>query len=105
MMLELLAASLVNKYPFGGMLRHQYIAGPFLLIGAFIVLDTLASRAGPTPKTALAAVPLAASIANLIVEGPKLIFYPGVVILKKEFNSWRSAFPAAPRPFTWTTGA
>src|SRR6185437_15740220 len=31
MVAELAFAGFANKYPFGGLLRHQYIAGPFLL--------------------------------------------------------------------------
>jgi hypothetical protein len=90
MVLELLAASLAGKYPFGGMLRHQYIAGPFLLIAAFVVLDAL-----PNLRYAIPAVVLAASIANAVIEVPKLIFYPGVVLLQPEFDAWHSAFPNA----------
>ncbi len=93
--LEILAASLVNKYPFGGMLRHQYIAGPFLLIAAFVVLDALVKRASPVLRTSLAAALLIGCTANLIVEGPKVIFYPGVVLLRNEFAVWRAAFPNA----------
>ncbi len=93
MVLELLAASLADKYPFGGMLRHQYIAGPFLIIAAFAVLNGLITASSQPVQYAISAVVLVASITNLIVEGPKLILYPGVVLTTKEFNSWRSAFP------------
>ncbi len=90
MVLELLVGALARKYPFGGMLRHQYIAGPFLLIAAFVVLDAL-----PSPRYAIPVLALAASIANAVVEVPKLIFYPGVVLLKPEFDIWHAAFPNA----------
>ena len=90
MVLELLAASLARKYPFGGMLRHEYIAGPFLLLAAFVIVDTL-----PFARTTIPALLLAASIANAIVNVPKLIFYPGVVLVKEEFDTWKAAFPAA----------
>jgi len=88
--LELLAAALARKYPFGGMLRHQYIAGPFLLIATFVILDAL-----PNLRYVIPILALTASIANAIVEVPKLIFYPGVVLLKPEFDAWHSAFPNA----------
>lgn len=90
LVVELLAAALARKYPFGGMLRHQYIAGPFLLIAAFVVLDAL-----PTFRYAIPALVLTASIANAVVAVPKLIFYPGVVLLKPEYDAWHSAFPNA----------
>ncbi len=93
MVLELLAASLAQKYPFGGLLRHQYIAGPFLLIAAFVLLDALVSMVGPTMRRAIPALLLAAIVVNLIVEWPRLIVFPGLVLLKEEFNAWRSAFP------------
>jgi len=95
MVLELLGASLIRKYPFGGMLRHQYIAGPFLLIAAFVVLDFIVAKAVPAIRVAIAAAVLVASVANCIVDGPKLIFYPGVVLLTPEFDAWRTAFPGA----------
>jgi uncharacterized membrane protein len=93
MVLELLVASLARKYPFGGLLRHQYIAGPFLLIAAFVFLDAVVSTVGPNLRRAIPALLLAAMVGNLIVEWPKLIVYPGLVLLKDEFNAWRSAFP------------
>jgi hypothetical protein len=91
--LELLIASLARKYPFGGMLRHQYIAGPFLLIAAFVTVDGLVDLVGPILRRTIPALLLAALVANLIVEYPKLIVYPGLVLLKDEFVAWRSAFP------------
>ena len=93
MVLELLVASLARKYPFGGLLRHQYIAGPFLLIAAFVLLDDLVSRLGSIMRRAIPAVVLAAVVLNLVVEWPTLIVYPGVVLLTEEYNAWRAAFP------------
>ena len=93
--LELLTASLADKYPFGGMLRHEYIAGPFLLIASFVVLDALISLAPQPLQYAIPALLLTASVANAVIGVPKLIFFPGVVLMKDEFNAWRSAFPDA----------
>jgi hypothetical protein len=93
MVLELLVASLVRRYPFGGLLRHQYIAGPFLLVAAFVFLDALVSTVGPNLRRAIPVLLLAAMVANLIVEWPKLIVFPGLVQFKDEFNAWRSALP------------
>jgi hypothetical protein len=93
--LELLTASLFQKYPFGGMLRHQYVAGPFLLIGSFVVLDCVVSHAGQRLRLAVSAFVLAASICNLIADGPGLIQYPGAVLMEAEFKAWHAAFPDA----------
>jgi hypothetical protein len=93
--LELLAASLAHKYPFGGALRHQYIAGPFLLIAAFILVDAAFSHVRPILRRGVPALLLAASIANLAGQWPRLIVYPGEVILKEEFDAYRAAFPDA----------
>jgi hypothetical protein len=93
MVLELLVASLAQKYPFGGLLRHQYIAGPFVLIAAFVVLDSLVSVVGRRRQYAISALLFGASIANLIAEGPKLIQYPGAVLVQRQFDAWQSAFP------------
>jgi hypothetical protein len=90
MVAELMLAGVANKYPFGGLLRHQYIAGPFLLIAAFAVVDTLFPW-----RNAIAAVLLLVSVAGLVVNGPKLILYPGLRLWKDEFNAWHSAFPNA----------
>jgi hypothetical protein len=91
--LELLIASLARKYPFGGMLRHQYVAGPFLLIAAFVLVDSLVAVARPILRRTIPALLLPALIVNVAIAGPKLIHYPGQVLLKDEFIAWRSAFP------------
>jgi hypothetical protein len=96
MTVELLAAALARKYPFGGMLRHQYIVGPFLLIAGFAILDTLIPATAVLMRRAVAALVLAASIGNLIARAPSLILYPGVTLMQEEFNTWNSAFPDAP---------
>jgi len=95
MVFELLLASLLQKYPFGGMLRHQYIAGPFVLIAAFVALDCLLTLTPRRLRYAIPALLLAASIANFVAEEPKLILHPGAVLVQDEFNTWRSAFPDA----------
>jgi hypothetical protein len=86
MILELIVASCARKYPFGGMLRHQYIAGPFLLIAAFVLVDALVGLVGPILRRTIPALLLVAVIANLIVEWPMLIMYPGEVILKRRLH-------------------
>jgi hypothetical protein len=91
--LELLAASLAREYPFGGLLRHQYIAGPFLLMAAFVMADTFTSVGSPALRIAMPALLLTGCVANLIIEGPKLVLYPGQVLLNDEFIAWRAAFP------------
>ncbi len=91
--LEMLAASLVQKYPFGGLLRHEYIAGPFVLLAAFVVLDSLVSRTRGRLRHAIPPLLLAASVANLVAAVPPLIVFPGSVIMQEEFDAWQSAFP------------
>ncbi len=99
MILELLVSALAQKYPFGGMLRHQYIAGPFLLIAAFVSMDALVDLVGPVLRRAIPALLLTAVIANLIVQLPKLILGSDSVpmqdeyVLQEEYTAWRSAFP------------
>jgi uncharacterized membrane protein len=93
--LELLLASLLQKYPFGGLLRHQYIAGPFIFIAAFVVLDCLVAVAGPRLRRATAGLLLAASVGNVVAGGTGLIQYPGATVMQAEFALWQSAFPNA----------
>ena len=40
----LLTASVMGAYPFGGDLRHQFILFPFVLITAFVLMDSALSR-------------------------------------------------------------
>lgn len=94
--LELLVSSLLGTYPFGGLLRHQYIAAPFLLLAAFVVLDRCMGVAGRLlPKQVVAGVLGAAILVNLVVRWPRLIVFPGAVILTEEFNTYASTFPGA----------
>ncbi len=93
MVFELFAASLARKYPFGGMLRHQYIAGPFLLIAAFVVADSLYAIAGTALRRAVPGLLLAACLANLVAAAPALVVYPGLLLLKKEYAAFQSVFP------------
>lgn len=98
LVLEMAAGGLARKYPFGGLLRHQYIAGPFLLIAAFVPLDAICSKPGLSPvsrmlRRALPVLLSAAIAANLAAQWPKLIQYPGEVILQSEFNEWKTGFP------------
>jgi hypothetical protein len=92
---ELLVASLARKYPFGGLLRHQYIAGPFLLIAAFALVDYFLSTSSPIAQRVASVLLIGAMAANLAVQWRRLIVYPGEVILKSEFDTWKSAFPGA----------
>lgn len=92
MVLEIMTASLARKYPFGGLLRHQYIAGPFLLIAAFVFLDALVSISGSVSRRAIPVLLTAALVVNLAVQWPSLIVYPGAVLLQDEYDSWRAAF-------------
>ncbi len=89
----LYAASLARKYPFGGMLRHQYIVGPFLLIAAFVVADSLYAIAGPALRRVLPVLLAGASLANLVAAAPTLIVYPGLLLLRKEYSAFQMAFP------------
>jgi 4-amino-4-deoxy-L-arabinose transferase-like glycosyltransferase len=92
--IEIVLAAMVDKYPFGGMLRHQYIAGPFLLIALFAILDTIPA----TPIVSALAVTVSAI--NLALAWPSLILYPGVTLLADEYNTWRATFPQAQGVYT-----
>lgn len=95
MIAELLAASLAQRYPFGGLLRHQYIVAPFLLLAAFVFLDALASVAGPIATRGLAILLGAAIVANPAYDWQKVIEFPDHVVLEHEFAAYSAAFPRA----------
>jgi hypothetical protein len=91
--LEMIAAATLGKYPFGGMLRHQYIAGPFLLLTAFAVLDRMSPK---VPRAVIPALALCASVAGFAAQRTSLVRFPGAVIGTEQYQAWRAAFPHAP---------
>jgi len=91
--LEMMAAAILGQYPFGGMLRHQYIAGPFLLLAAFAVLDRLSRK---LPRAVIPALALGASVAGFATQRADLIHYPDTVLRTEQYRAWRAAFPHAP---------
>jgi hypothetical protein len=80
MMSELVGLSIARVYPFGGLLRHQYVVGPFLILAAFVVIDRLASLVRRRARIALTAATALVLIGNMgltttkIVVGPTTIF-------------------------------
>jgi hypothetical protein len=91
--LEMMAAAILGKYPFGGKLRHEYIAGPFLLLAAFAVLDRLSRK---LPRAVIPALALCASVAGFATQRASLIRFPGTVLQTEQYQAWRAAFPHAP---------
>ena len=85
-------ASLARKYPFGGLLRHQYVAAPFLLIACFVLVDAFLRAARPFVKRAILVGGITLAAVNLVARLPNVIAYPGAVILKGEYQVWRSNF-------------
>src|SRR5207248_10776688 len=73
MVSELVGLSIMRAYPFGGLLRHQYIVGPFLILAVFVVIDRLASVSGRRARIALLASVSVLSIGNLVVRWPMLV--------------------------------
>ncbi len=93
--LEFLAASLARAYPFGGMMRYQYIAAPFLLLAAFVFLDALDAIAGRVTRRGIPIFLGATIIVNPAYNWHKLIEFPDTVILSNEFADYSTAFPHA----------
>jgi hypothetical protein len=99
---EIVAAAILGKYPFGGELRHQYIAGPFLLLAAFAVLDRLNVK---LPRAVIPALALCVSVAGFASQRSSLIRFPGVVLQSEQYRAWRTAFPHAPAVYVDHWGA
>lgn len=95
MVIELVALSIARVYPFGGLLRHQYVVGPFLILAAFVVLDRLASMLAPRAQSALMAATALWLVGNLVARWPKLVVFPNAVAYTEQFNNYRAAFPDA----------
>jgi uncharacterized membrane protein len=94
--LELMILSLAGRYPFGGLLRHQYIAGPFLILAAFSVADCVLSLVISGPRTALLTVVALLTATHLIVAWPTIMVYPDVPRLYSwAFDHYQSTFPQA----------
>jgi hypothetical protein len=92
---ELVGLSIARAYPFGGLLRHQYVVGPFLILAVFVVMDRLASLLGRRARFALMASTGLLLIGNLAVRWPTLVVFPNAVAYSEQFNSYRAAFPDA----------
>ncbi|HVW11419.1 MAG TPA: hypothetical protein VHC90_22695 [Bryobacteraceae bacterium] len=90
---EIGMAGAMGEYPFGGMLRHEYIAGPFLLLAAFAILDVLAAT--PRARYAVPALALAVSLTGFAAERRTLIRFPGTILQAAQYRGWRTAFPHA----------
>jgi hypothetical protein len=99
MMCELVALSIVRAYPFGGLLRHQYVVGPFLILGTFVVVDRAASLLNRRARAAMTAATAAVLIVNLAVRWPTLVVFPDLVMYTPQFNDYRNAFPNAQAVF------
>ena len=93
MIVEMLILSIARKYPFGGLLRHQYLAGPFLLLAAFVVVDQLIASLGQTAGYVLTGVIGMLVVGNLIVAAPKIVIWPDLLLYTDETNAYRSMFP------------
>jgi hypothetical protein len=92
---ELVGLSIARAYPFGGLLRHQYVVGPFLILAVFVVIDRLASLLDRRARFALMASTGLLLIGNLVIRWPALVVFPNAVACSEQFNSYRVAFPEA----------
>jgi uncharacterized membrane protein len=93
--LELAALSLARRYPFGGMLRHQYIVSPFLILTMFVIIDRLLSSAARSRGLIVLSLTGLLLVGNLVAQWSKLIIYPGGVAYAEDFLRYRTEFPAA----------
>jgi hypothetical protein len=95
MVFELVGLSIARRYPFGGLLRHQYVTGPSLILAFFVVIDCTAAQLSKRAQLALLTLVSVFSVGNLAVSWSKLMVYPDTVMLTDEFNHYRAAFPDA----------
>ena len=95
MVSELIVLSLKRLYPFGGLMRHQYIVAPFLVVAAFLLLDRLVSLLIPVLRVAALILICGCIALNASVVWPTLIVGRGIVIYQREFDDYRAAFPDA----------
>jgi uncharacterized membrane protein len=94
--LELMILSLAQSYPFGGLLRHQYIAGPFLLLATFSVMDDVLSLLTSGVRVALLTVVALLTASHLVVAWPTIMVYPdGPKLYSWAFNHYQSTFRQA----------
>jgi hypothetical protein len=93
MTLEMLVLSIARKYPFGGLLRHQYVAGPFLLLAVLVVVDRLVSTLSQRSGYALLGSLGVLTLANAAAASPHMIAMPDTVLYSQEIGAFRSIFP------------
>jgi hypothetical protein len=93
MSLELLILSIARKYPFGGLLRHQYVVGTFLILAVFVVVDRLVAMSGPGARNTLLGSIGFLVIGNLIAASPRILTVPDELLYREEMNAYKSLFP------------
>jgi uncharacterized membrane protein len=93
--IELIILSLMDRYPFGGLLRQQYILAPFLVIATFCLVDVLASNPVPILRIGVPVALLGAILIHFAAAAPGLVVRPGWIVTKKDYDAYRVAFPGA----------
>jgi hypothetical protein len=93
MSVEMLALSIARKYPFGGLLRHQYLAGPFLILTALVVLDRLIGTLNRHARRAVLFSIALMITGNLIARARSIVVWPDLVLYSREYDTYKSMFP------------
>ena len=91
---EIMLAAVLDKYPFGGELRQQFLLFPFLVLSGFVLLDRLTAGIPQRAAWILAGV-LAAAIGW--VGYAKLVAYPKTTetLMTDQMRRFNSLFPEA----------
>lgn len=97
---ELVLAGFLDRYPFGGLMRQQFLLLPFVVLSAGICLDRLLALA-PGRKVAAAIAGIAA-VAILAVSAHRFNLYPKIheELFTREMRLFDAAVPSARAVYT-----
>jgi hypothetical protein len=99
MLIELMLAGALGKYPFGGFMRHQFLLFPFLVLCAFLLPDRLAGAIPVRARYALAALLF---VTVLGVSYSRFEAYPKVkeALMTDQMRRYNNLFPEAAAVYT-----
>ena len=90
-----LAAAVAGRYPFGGLLRHQFFLLPFAILSLIVVLDRIdQTLPAGWPRRALAAAVLAGCAASAVVWMVTFTATSGLMY-QRQVDTFRSLVPSA----------
>ena len=94
MLAQLMVAGVLDKYPFGGLLRQQFLLFPFLVLCVFLVLDRLSGSIPLRARYVLTALLFAAILGVSYLEFDAYPKVKGPYLFADEMERFNHLFPS-----------